>query len=273
MGTYESAPKGSKVTWPTHVTVVLQACVECQGVVLVENLGFVTRSTLQPSWHTRAGQAMCTLWYQRPPHPWVPFTQTHTWAYADNSHLWCPSDSPRWHLAGEVESVCACVSVCVCVCMCVFVSAGLCAEGKTAGWGGSGVGGGGWGDKSCGADVPSASGASWMAAVVMVTGKRVGGLAYALQSSEWLEFSMVEKTSSCVQSGNKAASSSLFFPLSLSIAFPLSSLALNYCPSVNVAVIFIALRGLIVTQIVLGTSKIVVKPKDDISLSCFFFIL
>ena len=83
---------------------------------------------------------MCTLWYQRPPHPWVPFTQTHTWAYADNSHLWCPSDSPRWHLAGEVESVCACVSVCVC--MCVFVSAGLCAEGKT-GWGGGGVGWGG----------------------------------------------------------------------------------------------------------------------------------
>lgn len=36
--------------------------------------------------------------------------------------------------------MCACVSVCVC--MCVFVSAGLCAEGKTAGWGGSGVGGG-----------------------------------------------------------------------------------------------------------------------------------
>lgn len=43
-----------------------------------------------------------------------------------------------------------------------------------------------------------------------------------------------------------------FFPLSLSIAFPLSSLALNYCPSVNVAVIFIVLRVLIVTQIVLG---------------------
>lgn len=50
-----------------------------------------------------------------------------------------------------------------------------------------------------------------MATVVMVTGKRVGGLAYALQSSEWLEFNMVEKTSSCVQSGNKAASSFLFF--------------------------------------------------------------
>lgn len=31
--------------------------------------------------------------------------------------------------------MCACVSVCVCVC--VFVSAGLCAEGKT-GWGGGG---------------------------------------------------------------------------------------------------------------------------------------
>lgn len=36
--------------------------------------------------------------------------------------------------------MCACVSVCVC--MCVFVSAGLCAEGKT-GWGGGGVGWGG----------------------------------------------------------------------------------------------------------------------------------
>lgn len=32
-----------------------------------------------------------------------------------------------------------------------------------------------------------------MATVVMVTGKRVGGLAYALQSSEWPEFNMVER--------------------------------------------------------------------------------
>lgn len=47
-------------------------------VSLVKNLGFVTRSTPQPSWHTRTGRAMRTLWYQRPPHPWVPFTETHT---------------------------------------------------------------------------------------------------------------------------------------------------------------------------------------------------
>lgn len=33
-----------------------------------------------------------------------------------------------------------------------------------------------------------------MAAVVMVTGKRVGGLSYALQPLEWPEFSMVEET-------------------------------------------------------------------------------
>lgn len=32
-----------------------------------------------------------------------------------------------------------------------------------------------------------------MATVVMVTEKRVGGLAYALQSSEWPEFNMVER--------------------------------------------------------------------------------
>lgn len=51
-----------------------------------------------------------------------------------------------------------------------------------------------------------------MAAVVMVTGKRVGGLAYARQSSEWMEFNMVEKKSSCVQIENKVASL-LLFPL------------------------------------------------------------
>ncbi|CAB1429081.1 unnamed protein product [Pleuronectes platessa] len=51
-----------------------------------------------------------------------------------------------------------------------------------------------------------------MATVVMVTGKRVGGLAYALQSSEWLEFNMAERTSSCVQAGDKAPSSSLSSP-------------------------------------------------------------
>lgn len=33
-----------------------------------------------------------------------------------------------------------------------------------------------------------------MAAVVMVTGKRVGGLSYALQPLEWPEFNMVEET-------------------------------------------------------------------------------
>lgn len=33
-----------------------------------------------------------------------------------------------------------------------------------------------------------------MAAVVMVTGKRVGGLSYALQPLEWPEFSLVEET-------------------------------------------------------------------------------
>lgn len=57
-----------------------------------------------------------------------------------------------------------------------------------------------------------------MATVVMVTGKRVGGLAYALQSSEWLEFSMVEKTSSCVQTGNNMPSLLLFLYLSLSLS-------------------------------------------------------
>lgn len=94
-------------------------------------------------------------------------------------------------------------SVCVC-----FVAAGQNDAGKSGG-----------GDKSCGADVPAASRASWMAAVVMVTGKRVGGLAYALQSSEWLEFNTVRKKSSCVQIGNKVASLWLFLCISTSVLF------------------------------------------------------
>lgn len=75
-----------------------------------------------------------------------------------------------------------------------------------------------------------------METVVMVTGKRVGGLAYAHQSSEWLEFNMVEKTSSCVQTENNVPSS-LLFPLTLSVTLSLSSLAFNHSPSVNVAVV------------------------------------
>lgn len=50
-----------------------------------------------------------------------------------------------------------------------------------------------------------------MATVVMMTGKGVGGLAYALQSSEWLEFNMVQKTNLCVPTGNNCAPSLHFF--------------------------------------------------------------
>lgn len=78
-----------------------------------------------------------------------------------------------------------------------------------------------------------------MAAVVMVTGKRVGGLSYALQSFEWPEFNMVEKTSSCVLTGNNEPSLLLF--LTLSTAPTLSPRDFNHSYSVNVAATFIVL--------------------------------
>lgn len=56
-----------------------------------------------------------------------------------------------------------------------------------------------------------------MVTVVMVTGKRVGGLSYALQSSEWLEFNM--ETSSCVLTGNNVPPLLLFLHLSHSYSF------------------------------------------------------
>lgn len=123
--------------------------------------------------------------------------------------------------------VCHCMSVTVHV----FVSEGLCAEGWCKG-----------GNSSCGADVHIASRASWMATVVRVTGKRVGGLSYALQSSEWLEFNMVEKTSSCRLTGNNV---SFLLLVSISITLTLSSWDMNYCPSVNTAEISIVLNVLL----------------------------
>lgn len=102
--------------------------------------------------------------------------QNHTQAYADNSHLWWPSDSLRWHLAGEV-------SVCVSV-------DDVRLFHQTVVHNGLGV------PDNCGADVPTATKASWMDTVVMLMGKCVGGLAYALPSSEWLEFNTDNNVSS-----------------------------------------------------------------------------
>lgn len=161
-------------------------------------------SLTQPSRHhdTPEQAKLCatpagTLLYQRPPHPWLPFTQNHTWASADNNYLW----SPLWL---SVVAFSSRSLVRVCIRMTAFCRGGVVSVGPDA------AGKRGQGDKSCGADVPTASGAPWMAAVVMVTGKRVGGQTYALQSSEWLEFNMVAKKSSCVQIGHKVASLSLF---------------------------------------------------------------
>lgn len=53
-----------------------------------------------------------------------PFTLNRTWAFADNSHLWCPSDSPCWHLAGEVQCVRMYVPLCVCLFQWVSVQQG-----------------------------------------------------------------------------------------------------------------------------------------------------
>ena len=165
-----------------------------------------------------------------------PFTQNHTWAVRGQQ----PSLMPFWFPSAgiQLERFRVCAYTCVSVCVCVFASAGRSAAVK--GWGG--WGGGCWSDKSCGADVPTASRASWMATVVMVTGKRVGGLAYALQSSEWLEFNMAERTSSCVQAGDKAPSLLLSLQRSRSLSLFLLS-PLNHLPSVNVAVIIHCVDG------------------------------
>ena len=89
----------------------------------------------------------------------------------------------------------------------------------------------------------------------VVTGKRVGGLAYALQSSEWLEFNMVEKTSSCVQTENNVPSLLLFLYLALSLSlFRLWLLIIP--PSVNVAVIFLVFMVLLSHKFFTGPLKL-----------------
>ena len=73
-----------------------------------------------------------------------------------------------------------------------------------------------------------------MATVVMVTGKRVGGLSYALQSSEWLEFNMVERKAHACRLGTMT--SLLLF---LSVTVTLSSFTFNHSLSENVTEFFI----------------------------------
>lgn len=84
-----------------------------------------------------------------------------------------------------------------------------------------------------------------MVTVVMVTGKRVGGLSYALQSSEWLEFNM--DTSSCVLTGNNVAPLFLFLHLSHSYPF---SFGLELSPVCKYRLRVHCVNGFMVAQII-----------------------
>lgn len=186
MNTYERALEDQKVTWPTHVTMVWNAS---WGSLWLKILGW---SPAQPCNHRDTSNAHPVLSKTSPP-----LGPIHRNPHRGNVHRTTISDALLLLPAGISQKKFN-VSACVLHCLCAYVFVSEC---RRWGWGG-------WDDRSCGANVLTATGSWWMATVVMMTGKWVGGLSYAPQPSEWLEFNTVKKTSE--QSGNKVASLLLF---------------------------------------------------------------